>query len=59
VELLKVRIRGYNVVITREHVEAFERLLKSKAPKTREKRMMYLRMALNDLGWELSAESYS
>ena len=58
-ELLKVRIRGYNVVVTREHVGAFERLLESKAPKTREKRMMYLRMALNDLGWELSAESYS
>jgi hypothetical protein len=59
VELLKARIRGYSVTVTREHVGAFERLLKSKAPKTRWERMMYLRRALNDLGWELSAESYS
>jgi len=56
VELLKARIRGYSVTVTREHVEAFERMLKSKAQKTREERMMYLRRALNDLGWELSAE---
>jgi hypothetical protein len=56
VELLKSRVRGYSVTVTRGHVEAFERLLKSKAPKTREERMMYLRRALNDLGWELSAE---
>jgi integrase len=56
VELLKLRVRGYSVTITREHVEAFEKLLRSKAPKTREERMMYLRRALNDLGWELSAE---
>jgi integrase len=56
VELLKSRVRGYSVAVTREHVEAFERMLKSKAPKTREERMMYLRRALNDLGWELSAE---
>jgi integrase len=55
-ELLKSRIRGYSVVVAREHVEAFERLLKSKAPKTREERVMYLRRALEDLGWELSAE---
>jgi integrase len=55
-ELLKSRVRGYSVAVTKEHVEAFERLLKSKAPKTREERMMYLRRALNDLGWELSAE---
>jgi integrase len=55
-ELLRARIRGYSVAVTREHVEAFEKLLKSKAPKTREERMMYLRRALNDLGWELSAE---
>ena len=54
-ELLS-RVRGYSVAVTREHVEAFERMLKSKAPKTREERMMYLRRALNDLGWELSAE---
>jgi integrase len=56
VELLKSRVRGYSVTVTREHVEAFEKLLKSKAPKTREERMMYLRRALEDLGWELSAE---
>jgi integrase len=56
VELLKARIRGYSVTVTREHVEAFERLLKSKAPKTREERLMYLRRALEDLGWELLAE---
>jgi integrase len=56
VELLKSRVRGYSVTVTREHVEAFERMLKSKAPKTREERMMYLRRSLNDLGWELSAE---
>ena len=56
VELLKSRVRGYSVTVTREHVEAFERLLKSKAPKTREERLRYLRRALEDLGWELSAE---
>jgi integrase len=56
VELLKSRVRGYSVAVTREHVEGFEKLLKSKAPKTREERMMYLRRALNDLDWELSAE---
>ncbi len=56
VELLKEKVRGYTVTVTREHVEAFEKLLKSKAPKTREERLMYLRRALNDLGWELSAE---
>jgi integrase len=55
-ELLKAKVRGYSVTVTREHVEAFEKLLKSKAPKTREERMMYLRRALEDLGWELSAE---
>jgi integrase len=56
VELLKSRVRGYSVAVTRGHVEAFEKLLKSKAPKTREERMMYLRRALEDMGWELSAE---
>jgi integrase len=56
VELLKSRVRGYSVAVTREHVEAFEKLLKSKAPKTREERVMYLRRALEDLGWEFSAE---
>ncbi len=56
VELLKSRVRGYSVAVTREHVEAFEKLLKSKAPKTRVERMRYLRRALEDLGWELSAE---
>ena len=57
VGLLKSRIRGYSVTVTREHVDAFERLLKSKAPKTRVERLRYLRRALEDLGWELSAES--
>jgi integrase len=56
VELLRARIRGYSVTVTREHVEAFEKLLKSKAPKTRVERLRYLRRALEDLGWELSAE---
>jgi integrase len=55
-ELLKAKVRGYSVAVTREHVEAFERMLKSKAPKTREERLRYLRRALEDLGWELSAE---
>jgi integrase len=55
-ELLKSRVRGYSVTVTREHVEAFEKLLKSKAPKTRVERLRYLRRALEDLGWELSAE---
>jgi hypothetical protein len=50
VELLRSRVRGYSVTVTREHVEAFERMLKSKAQKTREERMMYLRRALEDLG---------
>jgi integrase len=56
VVLLKSRVRGYSVTVTREHLEAFERLLKSKAPKTRVERLRYLRRALEDLGWELSAE---
>jgi integrase len=56
VELLKSRVRGYSVTVTKEHVEAFEKLLKSKAPKTRVERLRYLRRALEDLGWELSAE---
>jgi integrase len=56
VELLKSRVRGYSVTVTREHIEAFEKLLKSKAPKTRVERLRYLRRALEDLGWELSAE---
>jgi uncharacterized protein YaaR (DUF327 family) len=55
-KLLKAKVRGYSVAVTREHVEAFEKLLKSKAPKTREERLHYLRRALEDLGWELSAE---
>jgi integrase len=55
-ELLKAKVRGYSVAVTREHVEAFERLLKSKAERTRRDRIAYLRRALNDLGWELSAE---
>ena len=55
-ELLKSRVRGYSVTVTREHVEAFERLLKSKAEQTKRDRIAYLRRALNDLGWELSAE---
>jgi integrase len=56
VELLKSRVRGYSVTVTREHLEAFEKLLRSKAPKTRVERLRYLRRALEDLGWELSAE---
>jgi hypothetical protein len=56
VELLKSRVRGYSVTVTREHLEAFEKLLKSKAPKTRVERLRYLRKALEDMGWELSAE---
>jgi len=55
-ELLKARVRGYSVAVTKEHVEVFEKLLKSKAPKTREERLRYLRRALEDLGWELLAE---
>jgi integrase len=57
VELLKTRVRGYSVTVAREHVDAFEKLLKSKAPKTRVERLRYLRRALEDLGWEFSAES--
>jgi hypothetical protein len=56
IELLKVRVRSYSVAITMEHVEAFEKLLKSKAPKTRVERLRYLRRALEDLGWELPLE---
>jgi integrase len=58
VELMKSRVRGYSVTVTREHIEAFEKLLKPKAPKTREERLRYLRRALEDLGWELSAERF-
>ena len=55
-ELLKAKVRGYSVAVTREHVEAFEKLLKSKAEQTKRDRIAYLRRVLNDLGWELSAE---
>jgi integrase len=55
-ELLKAKVRGYSVAVTREHVEAFEKLLRSKAEQTRKDRIAYLRRALNDLGWEFSAE---
>jgi integrase len=56
VELLRSRIRGYSVAVTKEHIETFEKLLRSKAPKTRSERLRYLRRALDDLGWELSTE---
>jgi len=56
VELLRTRIRGYSVTVTKEHIETFERFLRSKAPKTRSERLRYLRRALDDLGWELSTE---
>jgi integrase len=56
VELLRNRIKSYSVTVTKEHIEAFEKLLRSKAPKTRSERLRYLRRALDDLGWELSAE---
>jgi len=55
-ELLRTKIRGYSVTITKEHIDTFERLLKSKAPKTRSDRVRYLRRSLDDLGWELSQE---
>jgi integrase len=56
VELLRTRIRGYSVTVTKEHIETFEKFLRSKAPKTRSERLRYLRRALDDLGWELSAD---
>jgi hypothetical protein len=50
VKLLKARVGGYNVSNRyREHVEAFERLLRSKAPETRVERLCYLRRALDHL----------
>ncbi len=55
-ELLRDKVRGYSVVITKEHIDTFEKLLKSKAPKTRSERLRYLRRSLDDLGWELSRE---
>jgi integrase len=56
VELLRTRIKGYSVTVTKEHIETFEKFLRSKAPKTRSERIRYLRRALDDLGWELSTE---
>ena len=56
VDLLKTKIRNYSIAVAKEHLETFEKLLKSKAPKTRSERLRYLRRALEDLGWELSAE---
>jgi hypothetical protein len=43
VELLRSRIRGYSLTVTKEHIETFERFLRSKAPKTRSERLRYLR----------------
>jgi len=57
VKLLRARIRGYSVTVTREHVEAFEKLLKSKAPKTRVERLRYLRRALEGRTWDGSSQS--
>jgi integrase len=48
--------RGYSVVITKDHIDAFEKILRSRAPKTRDERLRYLRRALRDLDWELSPE---
>jgi len=31
-ELLRTKIKGYSVTITKEHIDTFEKLLKSKAP---------------------------
>jgi len=56
VELLKNKIKGYSITVTKEHIEAFEKFLRSKASKTRSERLRYLRRALDDLGWELSAD---
>ena len=56
VELLRARVRGYSVAVTGEHLEAFEKLLRARAPKTRAERLRYLRRALEHLGWELSAD---
>jgi len=53
--LLRTKVKDYSVAVTREHLESFEKLLKTKAPKTRVERLRYLRKALDDLGWELSA----
>ncbi len=55
-ELLKAKVGGYSVGVTGEHVEAFEKLLKSKVEQSRRNRIAYFKRALNDLGWELSAE---
>ena len=54
VELLRTRVGSYVVTVTKEHLDAFERLLRARAPKTRAERLRYLLKALNDLGWELS-----
>jgi len=46
----------YIVKVTEEHVRKFERVPLTKAPKTREDRLRYLRKALNDLNWELTPD---
>ncbi|MFZ8823297.1 MAG: hypothetical protein ACO2O0_03975, partial [Desulfurococcales archaeon] len=48
--------KGYSVAITKDHLNVFDKILMSRAPKTRNDRNRYLRKALNDLGWELSPE---
>jgi integrase len=55
-EVLRRRAGGYGIAITKDHIDAFEKILRSRAPKTRDERLRYLRRALRDLGWELSAE---
>ena len=48
--------KGYSVAIIKDHLDVFDKILMSRAPKTRNDRNRYLRKALNDLGWELSPE---
>jgi integrase len=55
-EVLRRRAGGYSIAITKDHIDTFEKILRSRAPKTRDKRLRYLRRALRDLDWELSAE---
>jgi hypothetical protein len=48
-EVLRRRTGGYSIAITKNHIDAFEKILRSRAPKTRDERLRYLRRALRDL----------
>lgn len=55
-DLVKTSLKGYSIQVTEDHVAKFEKLLKDRSPKTTKNHLNYLRRALRDLNYELSAD---